>query len=1039
MDVPRDQVVAFALYTHDQGVLKLTAQLYPLKPEETRGVRLELKKNGDWMEVARERVVYPGWSAHFRIENWDSSVSVPYRVRHGAEAMFEGLVRKDPADKDVIVVGNLSCNSSSTPGPRKQIVENLKAQDPDLLFFAGDQSYRHHEATVGWIEFGLQFREVMRDRPTVTIPDDHDVGHGNLWGENGKKSTIGGHADGGYRYPPKFVNMVERQQTWHLPDPVDPEPVEQGIGVYFTNLRLGGIDFAILEDRKFKSGPAGKIPKMGPRPDHINDPDYDPNAIDLPGLELLGARQEKFLEEWSEDWTGAEMKAVLSQTAFCGAVHIHGNPTNRLLADLDCNGWPQTPRKRALELIRRAKAVHLCGDQHLSVVVKHGIDKFGDGPYAFTSPAIVNTVYGRWWHPADEKAGPNPVPDSPLPWTGDFHDGLGNKISMMAYANPENRQDERKRSDGYGIARFNRKDRTVTFEAWPRFASVAEGDQAQFPGWPITVSMDDNDGRKVTGYLPELVFAESERPVIQVIDESTQDVLYTIRAASHRFSPGVYSEGPFTIKCGRDRPEQVVLESVKPGKKGEAEEFSVSLTALPTKPQVKNVLLIMSDDLKASALPAYGNTICKTPNLDRLAASSLVFERAYCQGLACAPSRPSMMRSVYPNSRVTALTIGEHLQQHGYHTARVGKIFHMGVPDDPKNGTSGLDVPACWTERHNTQSEETFTPGLYRLENRGIATREMKGRQGAGTRERPWASVISDQEDGSDQADHRVATKAVELLRQRKAEGKPFFLGVGFFRPHYPMVAPKKFFDMYPLEAMKIPPLIPGELHDIPQAGRASMGDGLNETEEGRRRMWQAYYASVTFMDEQVGRVLNELDRLGLRDSTAIIFTTDHGYHLGEHGFWQKMNLHEEVTRIPFMVRGTGIQPGRTLSLVELVDMYPTCTDLLGLPTPKELQGKSLGPILENPNATVRDTALSMHRQPYGAIRAADWHYMNYGSKGEELYDMVKDPHQYTNLVNVAAYADLLKEARLKYEQRIADAQIMEPAPDKKRKGQPAS
>lgn len=578
MHVERDRVVAFAIYLQDRGVLKLTAQLFPLMPDEAQEVRLEFKKDGKWTEVAKAKVMYPGWSAHFRIENWDATQSVAYRIRHGAKAMFEGLIRKDPIDKENIVVGNLSCNSSSTPGPRAQIVENLKAQDPDLLFFAGDQSYRHEEATLGWLEFGLQFREVMRDRPTITIPDDHDVGHGNLWGENGKISTIQGNADGGYMYPAAFVKMVERQQTWHLPDPADPRPVEQGIGVYFTNLKLGGIDFAILEDRKFKSGPAGKIPKMGPRPDHIKDSEYDPKSIDLPGLELLGSRQEDFLARWSQDWTGAEMKVVLSQTAFCGAVHMHGHINNRLLADLDCNGWPQTPRKNALKLIRQAKALHLCGDQHLGVALKHGIDAFGDGPYAFTSPAIINTVYGRWWHPLEEKAGPNPVPESPLPWTGDFFDGLGNRISMIAYANPANKADERQRGDGYGLVRFHRKSRSFTLECWPRFAKVSDGDQAQYRGWPITLSMDDNDGRKVTGYLPELVFEEGVKPVVQVIDEATQEILYTERARSHRYRAKVYSGGPFTIKAGADRPDKVILEQLKPSDKDQVNEHPVRLT-----------------------------------------------------------------------------------------------------------------------------------------------------------------------------------------------------------------------------------------------------------------------------------------------------------------------------------------------------------------------------------------------------------------------------------------------------------------------------
>lgn len=571
MDVPRDQVVAFALYTHDRAVLKLTAQLYPLKPGEVREARLEFQRDGAWVEAAKTEVLYPGWSAHFRIENWDSTKNVPYRVCHGEKATFEGLIRRDPVDKDVIVIANMSCNSSRTTGLRPEILERLKDHDPDLLFFAGDQTYRHTEHTAGWIEFGLQFRDVIRDRPCICIPDDHDVGHPNLWGENGKKAHRQDGADGGYFYPVEYVNLVQRQQTWHLPDPPDPAPVERGITVYFTRLRVGGVDFAILEDRKFKSGPDGKIPKMGPRPDHINDPSYDPKTIDLPGLELLGKRQEKFLSEWTQDWTGSEMKAVLSQTAFCGAVHMHGKRDQRLLADLDCNGWPQTPRNRALEEIRRAWAVHLCGDQHLAVVVKQGIQEFGDGPYGFTSPALVNTIYGRWWHPLDEKPGANAVPESPLPWTGDFKDGLGNRIRMLAYANPTDIRDERQRADGYGIARFDKRQRKITFECWPRFSDVKDGAQAQFPGWPITVAMEDNDGRKAAGYLPALKFEGKSDPVVQVLSEGTGEILYTVRVKGDQFQPRVYAAGKYTIKVGRDKPDGAVftaLEATEPSAAG---------------------------------------------------------------------------------------------------------------------------------------------------------------------------------------------------------------------------------------------------------------------------------------------------------------------------------------------------------------------------------------------------------------------------------------------------------------------------------------
>jgi hypothetical protein len=579
MDVPRDQVVAFALYTHDRGVLKLTAQLYPLKPGESRLARLELRRNGQWADAAESPVIYPGWSAHFRVENWDARRDVPYRVRHGKKAMFEGTIRRDPRDKPVIVVANMSCNSNRTTGLRPEIVESLLEQDPDLLFFAGDQTYRHTEHTAGWIEFGRQFRDLMRDRPTITIPDDHDMGHPNLWGEGGKRAARKDGSDGGYIYPVEYVNMVQRQQTWHLPDPVDPAPAARGITVYYTRVRVGEIDCAILEDRKFKSAPRGRVPQLGPRPDHITDPEYDPRSLDRPGLELLGERQLRFLDEWAADWSGAQMKAVLSQTAFCGAVHLHGKRDNRLVADLDCNGWPQSARNDALRAIRRAWAVHLCGDQHLAVVVKHGIDAWRDGPYGFTSPALVNTVYGRWWHPLHERPGLNRAPSSTLPWTGDYLDGLDNRITMLAYANPANIRHERKRADGYGLVRFNKSARRITFECWPRFTTDAVGARSQFGGWPITVDMADNDGRRPQAWLPELHFRGATNPVVQVIEEKTGEKLYTVRVRGKDFQPGVFAPGRYTVKIGRDRPGILTLDGLEAADQNSAGSRSVDLAS----------------------------------------------------------------------------------------------------------------------------------------------------------------------------------------------------------------------------------------------------------------------------------------------------------------------------------------------------------------------------------------------------------------------------------------------------------------------------
>ena len=395
---------------------------------------------------------------------------------------FEGLIRKDPINKAEIKLAALSCNSNKDRGDRDEYVRNINTLDPDLIFFAGDQSYDHKEHTAAWIKFGLQFRELFRDRPCITIPDDHDIGQGNLWGEGGKKSMRKDGNDGGYFFHPEYVKMVERAQTAHLPDPYHKEELDQGIKAYFTNLKIGDVDFAIIEDRKFKSGPNGKIPKQGPRADHINDPNYDPESINLPELVLLGDLQHEFLTQWGKK-KETKMKAVLSATGFCGGAHLHGRQSNRLHADLDSNGWPQHGRNTALRLIRDAGAVHIAGDQHLPTVIHHGIDKFDDGPWAFVVPAIVNNYYSRWWWPENEK--PGEKSNDKLPWTGHYLDGFKNKINVQAYANP----DSESNGAGFGFIRFNTVANEVTFECWPRNIDLTEDDVQQFQGWPVKIKL----------------------------------------------------------------------------------------------------------------------------------------------------------------------------------------------------------------------------------------------------------------------------------------------------------------------------------------------------------------------------------------------------------------------------------------------------------------------------------------------------------------------------------------------------------------------
>jgi len=551
---PKDRI-AFALYTTHNGVLKLTAQLYPLPDDAPRDVYLDIAdRDGEWELAATAEIITPGWTAPFRVEPWDMTRDAAYRVRHGEAAKYTGTIRRDPADENVITVAAFTGNSIAPAHggdiARDDIVENIRKIDPDLLFFSGDQVYDHTRHLAAWLKFGRDFGPILKDRPVVTIPDDHDVGQANLWGEEGGVASTPAGPDGGYFMPAEYVKEVERAQTSHLPDPFDPAPVGQGIGVYFTELRVGGISFAIIEDRKFKTGPEGVIPKMGPRPDHITSPDYDPAAVDVPEAQLLGERQLAFLDHWAQDWTGAEMKAVLSQTVFAGGAHLHGKHDARLYADLDSNGWPQTGRNKALRAMRKAFAFHLCGDQHLATLIHHGVDDWEDAGWSFCVPSIAN-LYLRWWAPLE--AGYARGPGMP-PHLGRFLDGFGNRVTMFAVANPEagrNGGDKlTTRAAGFGIVEFNKADRTITATCWPRQVDVTAPDAKPYPGWPRTILQTDNYGRKPAGSLPAIAMTKRPNSVVQVVHEGTGDVVYTIRARGDSFRPVVFEPGPYTVHVG---------------------------------------------------------------------------------------------------------------------------------------------------------------------------------------------------------------------------------------------------------------------------------------------------------------------------------------------------------------------------------------------------------------------------------------------------------------------------------------------------------
>lgn len=570
-DVPRDKIICFALYTVQDGVMKMNAIFYPLKEDESRVAILEVKKGSKWSKIAKADIEeidcaktgVNTWLASFRVEKWDQTKNFPYRVTHAGGSAYEGLIRRDPIEKDTISIAAFTGNSNSDRGMREDVVANIKALDPDMLFFSGDQSYEHNRHTAAWLLFGRQFGEIIKDRPTISIPDDHDVGQGNLWGENGKLSKLGGGADGGYNHKIPYVKLVERAQTGHMPDPYDPTPIERGISVYYTSINIGGIDFAIVEDRKFKTGPAGMIPEQGPRPDHINDPAYDRQAIDVPEGRILGDRQIKFLKEWGQDWDGAVMKAVLSQTIFAGGAHIHGQNKNRLLADMDSNGWPQTARNRAIKEMRRSFSVHIAGDQHLATVIRHGANSWEDSVVSFCVPSIVN-YYGRWWWPLEKPL--NHDPKNPLPFTGRFYDGFGNKITVDAYSNPTT---ENYNAAGFGIVKFKKSDRTITFECWPRHADVTDPKTKQHPGWPLTFKQEDNYGREALSWLPMIDMNGHKDPVVQVIDQYANEIVYTIRINGTQYRPRVFRQAAYTIKV-TDGDNTEVFENVESAKKDDS-------------------------------------------------------------------------------------------------------------------------------------------------------------------------------------------------------------------------------------------------------------------------------------------------------------------------------------------------------------------------------------------------------------------------------------------------------------------------------------
>lgn len=595
-------------------LLSLTAQMPPLGPRDTRTATLEVRSRGGWSAAARAELYEDSETFQFRVPGWDPAREARYRVVydlvigvHRTErTVYEGLVRAAPTDGEFIVAdvgcvkhftGGLRWNEGGLWFPHAEVARAVLVHDPDLVYFSGDQVYegdisapvrQPHPKAMGdyltrWYRWCWSFREVCRERPCITVPDDHDVYHGNLWGNGGVRgpevvATPGGDPEqltpqdrGGYTMSPRFVNAVHRTQVAHLPPAHTPDPIGPGIGVYHTDVTWGGVSFAVLSDRMFKSSASVMVPAGRVRNGWFRSAEFYPREADVPGAVLLGARQLAFLDEWAADWSGdAFAKVALSQTPFANVATLPAGGTEAdlptaplfspdvypagetLAADCDSGGWPQSGRNAALVRFRRAAAIHLAGDQHLASTIRYGIDAYDDAGYCLTAPAVANT-WPRRWFPA--VAGEDRAPGAPR-YTGRFHDGFGNRMTVLAVANPRRSGLEpaalHDRVPGYGILRLSRASRTATLEAWPRATDPNAAGAAPYSGWPITFALADGDGRKVVGRLPELQLGGEW--VVQVEREVGDggrpgELLYTRRVAGPTFAPPVYSDGArYTVR-----------------------------------------------------------------------------------------------------------------------------------------------------------------------------------------------------------------------------------------------------------------------------------------------------------------------------------------------------------------------------------------------------------------------------------------------------------------------------------------------------------
>ena len=450
-----------------------------------------------------------------------------------------------------------------------------------------------------------------------------------------------------------------------------------------------------------------------------------------------------------------------------------------------------------------------------------------------------------------------------------------------------------------------------------------------------------------------------------------------------------------------------------------------------------NVLFLIADDLRPE-LGAYGKRGVRTPNIDRLAARGTRFDRAYAQYPLCNPSRTSLLTGRYPtetgvmdnNKYFRAahpdwVTLPQHFKNNGYATLRTGKIFHGGIDDQVSWSEGGESVDPSIVNRGTNNQEPAPAPRPRERDPDEVEGDPPVQASNEGERRRMASDrIVVLEGDGESHGDYRTATRAVNYLERYR--DKPFFLAVGFVKPHSPPTAPRKFFDLYDPARIKLPvdfaprPAPPAGFPELSVPRRnADLFIGRDATPEQAREMIRAYRASTSFMDAQVGRVLDALERLGLKDSTVVVFWGDHGYHLGEKGKWSKAySLFEVGTRVPLLIAVPGGRARAAAGTVELLDLYPTLAEVCGLPRPPaDVRGRSLAPLLRSPRARWEHPAYSVtliQGKLGRAVRSGRWRYAEWdeGRAGAMLIDELNDPHELKNLAPDPTHARTVAEMK---------------------------